>query len=421
MSRDALDAAGGWADITCDEVLSEMDDHWPAYAGTVVNACNAIIRRRLAAHATQASISDPPDAHVEGSGQTTGAAGLDRDYGGRLVREAWVRWALTQPSPKPTWLVPYDELSEPDKEADRQIAEALWSAQAAPAPAGGGDDTSDKPPMPAHDYAEQWAADTLSGKTEGGRFSWGERNLAHAYLKLAGRLSAPGPNEKVTILDAPAKPGQGGEGADMWGEPMWAAMEAYAEASGQAVLGRPMKAAIDAYLTRAPPADAALRVGVGGDQGRTLPRRVQLRARWRLARRVRPTPSYRPRRPRPLCAAFPCGRCAGGWRLSLWVCARRPLMVVVLRAWTNSVGRTVRRGWRGERSALFVARQLLGHGLVDEVGASVRPAKRVDPGRQRGVEAQVHRLPAERGASHSPFTSRCRFLHQRLRLCGAAY
>ena len=48
----------------------------------------------------------------------------DRDAGGRVVREAWVRWALTQPDPKPSWLVPYDDLSEPDKEADRQIFEA---------------------------------------------------------------------------------------------------------------------------------------------------------------------------------------------------------------------------------------------------------------------------------------------------------
>lgn len=49
----------------------------------------------------------------------------DRDTLGRMVREAWVRWAEMQPSPKPSWLVPYDELAEPDKEADRQIGEAI--------------------------------------------------------------------------------------------------------------------------------------------------------------------------------------------------------------------------------------------------------------------------------------------------------
>lgn len=50
---------------------------------------------------------------------------FDREQGGRFVREAWVRWAKTQPNPKPSWLLPYDELSEPDKEADRIIGEAL--------------------------------------------------------------------------------------------------------------------------------------------------------------------------------------------------------------------------------------------------------------------------------------------------------
>jgi|GEM_PF-6563020 len=50
---------------------------------------------------------------------------FSRDELGRMVREAWVRWAATQPAPKPSWLVPYEELSEPDKEADRQIGEAI--------------------------------------------------------------------------------------------------------------------------------------------------------------------------------------------------------------------------------------------------------------------------------------------------------
>jgi hypothetical protein len=49
----------------------------------------------------------------------------DRDTLGRFVREAWVRWAQTQPDPKPSWLVAYDELPEADKEADRQIGEAV--------------------------------------------------------------------------------------------------------------------------------------------------------------------------------------------------------------------------------------------------------------------------------------------------------
>jgi hypothetical protein len=50
---------------------------------------------------------------------------FDRNALGRMVREAWVRWALTQPNPKPSWLAPYDDLDERDKEADRQIGEAI--------------------------------------------------------------------------------------------------------------------------------------------------------------------------------------------------------------------------------------------------------------------------------------------------------
>lgn len=49
-----------------------------------------------------------------------------RDHLGRIVREAWIAWAKEQPDPKPSWLVPYDELSEADKEADRRIGEAVW-------------------------------------------------------------------------------------------------------------------------------------------------------------------------------------------------------------------------------------------------------------------------------------------------------
>jgi len=51
---------------------------------------------------------------------------LDREFLGQAVREQWVRWATSQPSPKPSWLVPYHELSEADKEADRQIGEHIY-------------------------------------------------------------------------------------------------------------------------------------------------------------------------------------------------------------------------------------------------------------------------------------------------------
>lgn len=50
---------------------------------------------------------------------------FDRETLGRMAREAWVRWAQTQPNPKPSWLAPWDDLCEPDKEADRQIGETI--------------------------------------------------------------------------------------------------------------------------------------------------------------------------------------------------------------------------------------------------------------------------------------------------------
>jgi hypothetical protein len=57
----------------------------------------------------------------------------DRERLGRVVREAWIKWARQQPSPKASWLVPWDGLSDPDKEVDRQIAEAVAAALRSPA------------------------------------------------------------------------------------------------------------------------------------------------------------------------------------------------------------------------------------------------------------------------------------------------
>lgn len=47
---------------------------------------------------------------------------------GRIVRESWVRWAEMQPNPKPSWLVPYDELCEADRDADDMIGESVARA-----------------------------------------------------------------------------------------------------------------------------------------------------------------------------------------------------------------------------------------------------------------------------------------------------
>ena len=49
-----------------------------------------------------------------------------RDRLGRRVREIWIVWAREQPNPKASWLVPYDDLTEPEKEVDRRIGAAIW-------------------------------------------------------------------------------------------------------------------------------------------------------------------------------------------------------------------------------------------------------------------------------------------------------
>lgn len=49
-----------------------------------------------------------------------------REELGRLVRSIWLEWAKEQPNPKPSWLLPWEELSEPEKEVDRRIGEKLF-------------------------------------------------------------------------------------------------------------------------------------------------------------------------------------------------------------------------------------------------------------------------------------------------------
>jgi hypothetical protein len=56
----------------------------------------------------------------------------DREALGQIVREVWIAWAKEQPAPKDSWLVPWDGLSEPDKEVDRRIGEQVaWGLRVA--------------------------------------------------------------------------------------------------------------------------------------------------------------------------------------------------------------------------------------------------------------------------------------------------
>jgi hypothetical protein len=52
----------------------------------------------------------------------------DRESLGQMVRHVWVEWAKEQDAPKPSWLVPWEGLSELDREVDRRIGEALYLA-----------------------------------------------------------------------------------------------------------------------------------------------------------------------------------------------------------------------------------------------------------------------------------------------------
>ena len=52
----------------------------------------------------------------------------ERERLGRLVRAAWVEWAHEQPDPHPSWLTPWDQMSESGKEADRRVGEVVCLA-----------------------------------------------------------------------------------------------------------------------------------------------------------------------------------------------------------------------------------------------------------------------------------------------------
>lgn len=48
-----------------------------------------------------------------------------REAGGKLVRRIWIEWAKEQPDHASSWLVPWEKLSEPDREVDRRVFEGV--------------------------------------------------------------------------------------------------------------------------------------------------------------------------------------------------------------------------------------------------------------------------------------------------------
>jgi len=54
---------------------------------------------------------------------------MDREQRGRIVRRTWVEWALDQPNPKPSWLLPWEELDDGQREVDMRIGDELTRAE----------------------------------------------------------------------------------------------------------------------------------------------------------------------------------------------------------------------------------------------------------------------------------------------------
>lgn len=51
-----------------------------------------------------------------------------RELLGRLVRQIWIEWAREQDDPKPSWLLPWEELDDGQREVDMRIGETLFEA-----------------------------------------------------------------------------------------------------------------------------------------------------------------------------------------------------------------------------------------------------------------------------------------------------
>jgi hypothetical protein len=75
---------------------------------------------RLAAlDAAIAALTASPQATPEGDP-------AHREFLGQIVRMEWVKWAREQPNPKPSWLTPWRDLTEPEREVDRRIGERIY-------------------------------------------------------------------------------------------------------------------------------------------------------------------------------------------------------------------------------------------------------------------------------------------------------
>lgn len=75
--------------------------------------------------ATTAVLIAAEAAGVLAAAWAAGAEPGTREALGRAVRATWRQWAEKQPGAKPSWLMPWERMREPDREADRLIGVAL--------------------------------------------------------------------------------------------------------------------------------------------------------------------------------------------------------------------------------------------------------------------------------------------------------
>lgn len=69
---------------------------------------------------------DDPEQLIAQASKNLADWGRHWESMGRKVREVWIGWAKERPEPKASWLMPWEELSEPDKDVDRRIGRVLW-------------------------------------------------------------------------------------------------------------------------------------------------------------------------------------------------------------------------------------------------------------------------------------------------------
>src|SRR5688572_23218730 len=82
-------------------------------------ATRAADAREVALRAIEAEARERDEAReqlAEAQMEREVASKIDREFLGQVVRAEWIAWAKGQPNPKPSWLQPWEELTEPERE-----------------------------------------------------------------------------------------------------------------------------------------------------------------------------------------------------------------------------------------------------------------------------------------------------------------